>query len=133
MNSNLERLIEESGIASDRYGVATALRLLRWPLALRALHGIAPYAPWVPRINRPSLAFVLDLVRRAYAEDPRRVVWTSVLVRRVVLGPWADTFLSRNGCYGCGRSGAGSGQPGRSRCGGLPAGYMHHPSRRGWA
>ena len=94
MNTNLERAIAESGVAADGFSIGAAVRLLRRPLALRAMRALVPHAPSVPVPERPAAAFAFDLVRRVYAEHPERVVWTSIcLPSELIWGLGLTPFL----------------------------------------
>ena len=60
--------------------LATAMRAIHSPVAMRLLRWIVPLNPHILKRDRPSTAFLVDLVRRMYAEHPERVVWASAFV-----------------------------------------------------
>ncbi len=78
MSAALEKVIAEVAPDQDSLRIAAAVRLLRSPRILKLMHWIAPLDPRLPALQRPSVAFVLDLIRRLYAEHPERIVWASV-------------------------------------------------------
>lgn len=79
MSSKWQEIVAEVNPERDLFRLAAGVRLMESPNALKLIRWIARHDPRLPAHQRPSAAFVLDLIRRLYTGNPERIVWASVL------------------------------------------------------
>ena len=77
MKPDWREVIPAGDANMSAWPLAAAMRLIHSPGAMHLMRWITPLNPRIPARDRPTAIFLLDLIRRLYAEHPERVAWAS--------------------------------------------------------